>query len=1709
MEYLKILLIFGITGFLVLPFLPFDRMHFFKAHSYPKVRRRSALFNIIGLAVLSLAFAICMPMIRNFALWLGERKIIAWILDLLPAHAVYSSDLAILIFINILYCFLAVTLMTFLETGEFIFTAFFRSIKNMLQKRGKKQSRKDSRRVANPQKKTTASSTKPKIAPELLPTPEEPLEVGKITIPGKIVTAPSNKGNSDKNAQKKTKASDPAKGLKGLDLVCYRLRCLFFENVEDTWYIRPQIHYVAKHLRNFLIIIGVMYALLFALLMIPVFFPVDKMEDFLYPPLRFFLAVNYMYPVLSLGALAVVFYLLHTPTAPIEPTEAPGPLRLLQQGKVVDLDALEASLMKAYGKDYDVYSFYSDDEDVPQQERVNIDLDEDEYLSSIGEYILREGLVLNQDYLSGIQALNMGRDVLFHAPLHSAVGTYLYAALNLRIMQGERVVVVCRKKHDIPAYIRRLNEGFSRVTQTNAPLWKIVDRKGITPESSEDILVLCPEDFMDDRLFAMAEHFFSQVSIALLPDANMMVISNNYSCEIIAQRLMQYGSPALQYIFLSDYTLLNLETALMDRFLLSEAPKYCRGDYAYGDNHIFVWRAKKDGNVLLDNAARTMGLETAIANIANNYGITDPNIISGGVIYSNQVNPQWLDIYDSSRRPLGFAIVADDNYNLPGVIYAYSRYIGKKASVLHVISKQYLLRDFFYAHAPLYMTEQPLMERSYVPTFAQDKMPLLRLLGKLMLGIPVAEFIQEMKGFGIDCESTDPDCFDGISRLTTQFITMVLGEAPGNNEEHFALYRPKDRFYPPLHIRIREDEELLHALLGEGEFVRLRFRNGAGKSAFINLFRSMLAQRYLKGQYLVYDNLCYTIKSIDYERGIVDVENASSYHGYSIEYVQLRNYTLLDPKVIDDCIDETSAKKAHFKAGVQFANRKIKKTYTQAKGLYMIYSKEGFPVTSTTHGYYLVDTDGKQLQLNGSGIHIIQLNETEQEPLIRNVNGGIYLRLDLTQSADDRLTMSLAALLQEMMKTIFPDRHFCLSVCPILREPEKIYHSKDENSNLIASLYPTIEGWTKTKDNSIELLIVDDCEGGSGSTELLFDAQGVYMLNLLWMLSEYLEWQSKEDTAPYLYFGLEDQPRIFDFERLRGILKTFAEEYERESHVLVKAAPSRNCQLCGKDIIKPYLWHDNVEICQRCGTDYIPTEAEAQEILKYAMDYLTDTFAITLPDITVEVDPSLKGDVFSVLDFESLTIRIPEDLPLIPTHMQIIRQIVKIWQLTNLDIVGDPVIEGQCSLVLLQYLRYLKQFHHAHRLHRQYLKSEEMEARGYCTLLCELQSEGHENSFQYLLGKRQKSDRTSRKIQKTKRSSRITDDTSVRRFVRESLETEEEKKLYDDILKMLENREEGIDISSTGIDVSRARKLATYVIWDHPEIFWVNRHGFKLIEDNNKTLKPIYTMSEEEQERRQKEIDDAVRPFLDEITDAMGDYEVALKLYEKVIGFLDYDSIALKEQKNSSFDYSTEPDDLRNIYGAIVQHSAVCAGYAIAYQYLLQKFGLESLYVCGDCNSEGYHAWSIVKMEGDYYHVDCTWGDRSNTDPNKNGKGMTYAYFGLTDEEIRKTRSIDADPPVPPCTADSCNYFVREGLHFTKYDPAVLKEVIAEYFKDPEKDFMELRFDNQTLYRLARDFLCINGGVFEALKVAGRSPSFKYYDREDLNLLSIVLSDQT
>lgn len=128
------------------------------------------------------------------------------------------------------------------------------------------------------------------------------------------------------------------------------------------------------------------------------------------------------------------------------------------------------------------------------------------------------------------------------------------------------------------------------------------------------------------------------------------------------------------------------------------------------------------------------------------------------------------------------------------------------------------------------------------------------------------------------------------------------------------------------------------------------------------------------------------------------------------------------------------------------------------------------------------------------------------------------------------------------------------------------------------------------------------------------------------------------------------------------------------------------------------------------------------------------------------------------------------------------------------------------------------------------------------------------------------------------------------------------------------------------------------------------------------------------------------------------DYEKALFLHDYIYKHCKYDFAAVIDiiTHNKTHFHS---ERVHYPPACLLDGNAVCSGMAMAYSLLLNTAGVECKYVFGLAKGFG-HAWNIVKINGQWYHVDVTWDLFFKA---MHGK---YKWFMLTEEEISKDHEV-------------------------------------------------------------------------------------------------------
>jgi len=273
------------------------------------------------------------------------------------------------------------------------------------------------------------------------------------------------------------------------------------------------------------------------------------------------------------------------------------------------------------------------------------------------------------------------------------------------------------------------------------------------------------------------------------------------------------------------------------------------------------------------------------------------------------------------------------------------------------------------------------------------------------------------------------------------------------------------------------------------------------------------------------------------------------------------------------------------------------------------------------------------------------------------------------------------------------------------------------------------------------------------------------------------------------------------------------------------------------------------------------------------------------------------------------------------------------------------------------------------------------------------------------------------------------------RYGRKALQTmEDSEKLlytYDTLVAGIDGYESKITLDKkmaiTKNDLTLVRDA---IRSDYPEFFWFSgAYSYGISSGIVLYVEPQYSATALERLRGMEVIAEKIKILLTGL-EGKSDYEISKLIHDRLAAHITYKS----------------SEDDQTIYGAILDGGAVCAGYAAAYQYLLQQVGIPAWTITGssvdpnDPNSSVGHAWNVVCLDGNWYHTDLTWDDSGNLND------LHYYYLNVTTEQILEDHTIDDffAQNLPECTATDANYLAREGVTMSEFDAAPIAEAIRE-----------------------------------------------------------------
>ncbi|MCC8043429.1 MAG: hypothetical protein LIO69_08005 [Oscillospiraceae bacterium] len=217
-----------------------------------------------------------------------------------------------------------------------------------------------------------------------------------------------------------------------------------------------------------------------------------------------------------------------------------------------------------------------------------------------------------------------------------------------------------------------------------------------------------------------------------------------------------------------------------------------------------------------------------------------------------------------------------------------------------------------------------------------------------------------------------------------------------------------------------------------------------------------------------------------------------------------------------------------------------------------------------------------------------------------------------------------------------------------------------------------------------------------------------------------------------------------------------------------------------------------------------------------------------------------------------------------------------------------------------------------------------------------------------------------------------------------------------------------IDVSSYNLRYERWNKVRSMISYTHPELFHINMKtvGIRYNEDNEDIVRTVaftYVIDKDDYSDAKERFDDAVDTLVDSVPDGLTKAEIALYVHDYIITRCVYNDSDIQHTYSATYrtveglkkyEHKYYDGTDGTAYGALVDGEATCAGYSLAYMYVMEKLGIDCICVVNDD-----HVWNMIKIGDSWYHVDVTSDDRQNVSEYKSQ--VRHDYFLLSDDSIK------------------------------------------------------------------------------------------------------------
>ena len=231
----------------------------------------------------------------------------------------------------------------------------------------------------------------------------------------------------------------------------------------------------------------------------------------------------------------------------------------------------------------------------------------------------------------------------------------------------------------------------------------------------------------------------------------------------------------------------------------------------------------------------------------------------------------------------------------------------------------------------------------------------------------------------------------------------------------------------------------------------------------------------------------------------------------------------------------------------------------------------------------------------------------------------------------------------------------------------------------------------------------------------------------------------------------------------------------------------------------------------------------------------------------------------------------------------------------------------------------------------------------------------------------------------------------------------------------------------------------------------------------------------------QESIINGLNEFIRATNGMTTDFDIILEVHDMISDKIQYAYQANGQPSNEAYAH--------NILGYFDESygEGVCECYARTYALALNLLGIENVYVTGVAGTED-HVWNIVKLDGSYYYIDCTWDDG----------GDSYDYFLKGENSVFKTdhfansnqaTGVDYLYPLPKVSDGDYVYETEKTIEIDSVRDfkRIALYPSGNYQLTGDVDFSNIHVNNASIYQYLKftfdGIINGNGHMVRGLKV--------------------------